>query len=77
MKFYTCKNDKCFKCVFLNPNNQDLLSLLITETTLNEYSDINYFNIEKNINMAIRRKYLDLLLDSKEAMRLMDLIRNI
>ena len=68
MKFYTCKNDKCFKCVFLNPNNQDLLSLIIKETTLNKYSDINYFNIEKNINMAIRRKYLDLLLDSKEAM---------
>ena len=67
MKFYTCKNDKCFKCVFLNPNNQDLLSLMIKETTLNEYNNITISNIERNINTAIRRKYLDLLLDSKEA----------
>ena len=67
MKFYTCKNDKCFKCVFLNPDNQDLLSLIIRETTLNEYSDIKYCNIERNINMAIRRKYLDVLLNSNEA----------
>ena len=68
MKFYTCKNDKCFKCVFLNPNNQDLLSLMIKETTLNQYNNITSSNIEKNINMAIRRKYLDLLLDSKQVM---------
>ena len=67
MKFYTCKNDKCFKCVFLNPNNQDLLSLMIKKTTLNEYNNITISNIERNINTAIRRKYLDLLLDSKEA----------
>ena len=67
MKFYTCKNDKCFKCVFLNPNNQDLLSLMIKKTTLNEYNNITISNIERNINTAIRRKYLDLLLYSKEA----------
>ena len=67
MKFYTCKNDKCFKCVFLGPNNQDLLSLMIRETTLNGYNNITISNIERNINTAIRRKYLDLLLDSKEA----------
>ena len=67
MEFYTCKNDKCFKCIFLNPDNQDLLSLIIRETTLNEYSDIKYCNIERNINMAIRRKYLDVLLNSNEA----------
>ena len=67
MKFYTCKNDKCFKCVFLNPANQDLLSIIIKETTLNEYNNITISNIERNINTAIRRKYLDLLLDSKEA----------
>ena len=67
MKFYTCQNDKCFKCVFLNPENIDLLSLIIKDATKEYYNNIIYSNIEKNINMAIRRKYLDVLLDSKEA----------
>ena len=67
MKFYTCQNDKCFKCVFLNPENTDLLNLIIKETTKGYYNIINQSNIEKNVNMAIRRKYLDALLDSKEA----------
>jgi len=66
-KFYTCKSDKAYKCVFLNPLNQDLLSLMIKETTHNDYSNITYSNIEKNTNIAIRRKYLDVLLDSQEA----------
>ena len=65
--FYTCRNDKCFKCVFLNPLNADLLKLIINETTKESYNNFIISNIEKNINMAIRKKYLDLLLDSKEA----------
>ena len=28
-KFYTCKNDRTFKEVFLNPNNSDLLKALL------------------------------------------------
>ena len=67
MKYYTCKNDKCFKCLFLNPLNQDLLTLLIRESTDLVFKNITYFNIEKNVNMYIRRKYLDLNLDSSEA----------
>ena len=27
--FYTCKNDRAFKEVFLNPNNGDLLKALL------------------------------------------------
>ena len=27
-EFYTCKNDRAFKEVFLNPNNSDLLMSL-------------------------------------------------
>ena len=27
-EFYTCKNDRAFKEVFLNPNNSDLLKAL-------------------------------------------------
>ena len=67
MKFYTCKNDKCFKCLFLNPLNQDLLTLMIKESTDLVFKNITYSNIEKNVNMYIRRKYLDLNLDSSEA----------
>ena len=67
MQFYNCKNDKCFKCVFLNPLNQDLLNILINEVTGINYQNIMHSNIEKNINLAVRRKYLDLLIDSSEA----------
>ncbi len=47
MKFYNCKNDKCFKCVFLNPLNQDLLNILINEVTGINYQNIMHSNIEK------------------------------
>jgi len=79
MDFYTCKNDKCFKCLFLNPLNQDLLTLMIKESTDLDFKNIVYLNIEKNVNMYVRRKYLDLYLDSNQAivvLRLMDLIEN-
>ena len=66
-KFYLASNDKCFKCIFLNPQNQDLLSALIESVTWCKYSNMNYSDIEKNINMYIRRKYLDVNLDSKDA----------
>lgn len=67
MKFYTTRNDKCFKCVFLNPLNNDLLSIIINNVTGNNYQNIVQSNIEKNVNILVRRKYLDLLLDSNEA----------
>lgn len=67
MDFYTCKNDKCFKCLFLNPLNQDLLTLMIKESTDLDFKNIVYLNIEKNVNMYVRRKYLDLYLDSNQA----------
>ncbi len=28
-EFYTCKNDRAFKEAFLNPNNSDLLKVLL------------------------------------------------
>ena len=67
MNFFTCKYDKCFKCIFLNPLNQDLLTLLIKESTDLIFKNITYSNIEKNVNIYIRRKYLDINLDSNEA----------
>ena len=66
-KFYLASNDKCFKCIFQNPQNQDLLSLLIEGVTGCKYKNMNYSNVEKNINMYIKRKYLDMNLDSKDA----------
>ena len=67
MDFYTCKYDKCFKCIFLNPLNQDLLTLMIKESIDLNFKNIRYLNIEKNVNIFIRRKYLDLNLDSTNA----------
>ena len=66
-EFYLACNDKCFKCIFLNPQNQYLLGLLIESVTGCKYSNMNYSNVEKNINMYIKRKYLDMNLDSKDA----------
>ena len=66
-EFYLASNDKCFKCIFLNPQNHYLLGCLIESVTGYKYSNMNYSNIEKNINMYIRKKYLDVNLDSKDA----------
>ena len=66
-EFYLAYNDKCFKCIFLNPQNQYLLGLLIESVTRCKYSNMNYSNVEKNINVYIKRKYLDMNLDSKDA----------
>ena len=66
-EFYLACNDKCFKCIFQNPQNQYLLGLLIESVTRCKYSNMNYSNVEKNINMYIKRKYLDMNLDSKDA----------
>ena len=66
-EFYLACNDKCFKCIFQNPQNQYLLGLLIESVTGYKYSNMNYSNVEKNINMYIKRKYLDMNLDSKDA----------
>ena len=68
MKIYTASNDKCFKCIFQNPQNQDLLCSLIESVTVYKCNGIEYSNTEKNINMYIRRKYLDLNINSKDAL---------
>ena len=66
-EFYLACNDKCFKCIFQNPQNQYLLGLLIESVTGCKYSNMNYSNVEKNVNVYIKRKYLDMNLDSKDA----------
>ena len=80
-KFYKACNDKCFKCIFQDPRNQYLLGLLIEGVTGCKYNNMNYSNVEKNINMYIKRKYLDMNLDSLKMqlliLRLIDLIETI
>ena len=40
---------------------------MIKESTDLDFKNIVYLNIEKNVNMYVRRKYLDLYLDSNQA----------
>jgi predicted transposase/invertase (TIGR01784 family) len=62
-KFYTCKNDRAFKEVFLNERNGDLLKALLEKILKVDISEIDIRNIERNSeNVNLRRKYLDCLL---------------
>jgi predicted transposase/invertase (TIGR01784 family) len=62
-KFYTCKNDRAFKEVFLNERNGDLLKALLEKVLKVKISEIDIRNIERNSgNVNLRRKYLDCLL---------------
>ena len=60
-KFYTCKNDLAFKEVFMKEDNKDLL-IAIIESVLNiKIKDLEYLNLEKNVdNIHVRRKHFDL-----------------
>ena len=51
-EFYLACNDKCFKCIFLNPQNQYLLGLLIERVTEYKYRNMNYSNVEKKYLFA-------------------------
>lgn len=66
MKIYTSKYDRCFKCIHLNPSNQDLLLLQIYQVTGIKLNMINYSNVERNSdNIFVKRKTLDCLIDSE------------
>ncbi|MBP3842001.1 MAG: PD-(D/E)XK nuclease family transposase, partial [Bacilli bacterium] len=60
-KFYTCKNDRAFKEVFMKEQNKDLLISLL-ESILNiKIKELEYLNLEKNSdNINLRKKYFDL-----------------
>ena len=60
-KFYTCKNDRTFKEVFMKEENKDLLISLL-ESILNiKIKELEYLNLEKNSdNINLRKKYFDL-----------------
>ena len=62
-KFYTCKFDRAFKEVFMNENNKDILKALLESILKLEINEIDYLNLEKNVdNVNVKRKYFDLFL---------------
>ncbi|MBQ3307276.1 MAG: Rpn family recombination-promoting nuclease/putative transposase [Bacilli bacterium] len=65
-KFYTCKNDKAFKEVFMKKENKDILIPLL-ETCLNiKINDIEYLNLEDNVDyLNTRKKSYDLRLSTE------------
>ncbi len=72
--FYTCKNDRTFKEVFMKKENKDILISLL-ECCLNiKIQDIEYLNLEDNVdNIKVRRKSYNLRL-STDIGRIMILI---
>lgn len=64
-KFYTCKNDRAFKEVFMKEDNKDILKALLESILKVEIKEIEYLNLEKNVdNINIRRKHFDLHLNT-------------
>ena len=64
-KFYTCKNDRAFKEVFMKKDNKDILKALLESILKVEINDIEYLNLEKNVdNVNVRRKHFDLHLST-------------
>ena len=60
-KFYTSRNDRVFKEIFMKEENKDILKRLL-ESILNlKISDIKFLNLERNVdNIKVRRKHFDL-----------------
>jgi len=64
-KFYTCKNDRAFKEIFMNENNKDILKALLESILKLEINSIEYLNLEKNVdNLEVKRKHFDLFLNT-------------
>ena len=64
-KFYTAKYDRAFKEIFLNEKNEKLLLAVLKESLHMEVMKVIQRNIELNSgNVFIRRKYLDILLET-------------
>ena len=53
-EFYTCKNDRAFKEVFMRKENKDLLIKLLESTLDIKIKELKYLNVEKivdNVNI--------------------------
>ena len=68
-KFYTAKYDRAFKEIFLKEENEELLLVILKETLHTKVAKIIQRNIELNSgNIFIRRKYLDILLETDQGL---------
>ena len=64
-KFYTCRYDRAFKEVFMNGSNKDLLKSLLESVLGVGVNDIEYLNLESNVdNVNVKRKHFDLNLNT-------------
>ena len=64
--FYTCKNDRAFKEVFMKEENKDLLIALLESILDIKIEELKYLNLEKNVdNINIKKKYFDLHVRTK------------
>ena len=60
-KFYTCKDDRVFKEIFMKKENKDLLIALLESILDIKIKELKYLNLEKNVdNISVRRKHFDL-----------------
>ena len=64
-KFYTSRNDRVFKEIFMKEENKDILKSLLESILKLKISDIKFLNLERNVdNIKVRRKHFDLFLDT-------------
>ena len=60
-KFYTCKNDRAFKEVFMKEENKDLLIPLLELCLGVKINELEFLNLEDNVdNVKVKRKSYDL-----------------
>ena len=62
-KFYTCKYDRPFKEIMLNPKNEELLKWFLEDILKVKVESLEVQTIEMNNgNINVRRKYVDVML---------------
>lgn len=65
-EFYTCKDDRAFKEVFMKEDNKDILIALLESVLDIKIEELKYLNLEKNVdNVNVRRKHFDLHVKTK------------
>ena len=77
-KFYTCRTDRAFKEVFMRESNKDILIALLEVCLDVKIMDIEYLNLEDNVdNVYVRRKSYDLRLSTDIGRLLIEVNSNI
>ena len=77
-KFYTCRTDRAFKEVFMRESNKDILIALLEVCLSVKIMDIEYLNLEDNVdNVYVRRKSYDLRLSTDIGRLLIEVNSNI